>query len=998
MRNLITKILICLLGVGGLIAWSVVNRDAPQEPVQFNRDIRPILSENCSFCHGPDETNNKSALRLDLRDAAIAAGAIVPGDPDSSELIRRVLSDDPAEVMPRPDTHKTLTAKQKQQLVQWVEAGAPYEAHWSYKPVQRPDYASIDAIVADALQKRDLRFADPADKTTLVRRVFLDVTGLPPTPAQAAAFLEDASENAYEELIDRLLASPHYGENMAIYWLDLVRFTDTVGYHGDQNRDASPFRDYVIEAFNKNMPFDQFTIEQIAGDLLPDPSLRQRIAASYNHLNQVSKEGGVQDKEYIKKYQAERVRSTATAWMGSTLACAECHDHKFDPFTTKDFYSFAAFFADILEKGAWTGDGHYQEEVETYVERLGLHLPQATGIAGFGPVIPVPNRSFIKAPASLENELARREKALLTGTPAAHAEFDRWFAEEQRLHRLGVKSTHVFDVNSADPDALPLALRLPVEAIKEMTLELGYLGQDKQTDGEFGLLLHAESHSVLVVWGKHLAREGVQAIRKKALTHPKQVNTLKLDFKAVKLPESMKTLQSVEFVRTVDGNEAPVFDLRKLTVDTVRYQVPKGQLAAEDRALLERCCGENPSPEDLQSVRFAYLAKHAKTADIQSLQRHFAVLEDYLNGSRYVPATVSAKPREVRVLPRGNWMDETGDLVLPRTPQFLPGFREPNEPNETEPLTRLDLARWLVCRDHPLTARTYVNRLWAQFFGTALSKASEDLGQQGEYPVYPELLEWLAAEFMDSGWNVKHMVKLMVISRTYQQTSHATPALEQHDPYNRLLARQSPRRLPAEAIRDNALAASGLLLRRVGGRSVKPYQPAGYYQHLNFPRRSYQAEQNENQYRRGLYTHWQRTFLHPMLMAFDAPGRDECTAARPQSNTPLQALNLLNDPSFLEAAKALADRILSAPADDGARLNRAFQAALLRSPSGQEATLLQNYLDRERDRFADDPQAAQAMLAVGQYQVKAVHPAAEIAAWMSLCRAIFNLHETITRY
>lgn len=988
-------ILVGLLGLMGLIAWSVANKDTAHEPIQFNRDIRPILSQNCFFCHGPDEASNKAGLRLDLRDAAIAAGAIVPEDPDNSELIRRVLSDDPHEIMPRPDTHKTLTTKQKQQLVQWVAAGAPYEAHWSYKPVQRPDYASIDAIVADALQKRDLSFADPANKTTLVRRVFLDVTGLPPTPAQADAFIEDASENAYEELIDRLLASPHYGENMAIYWLDLVRFTDTVGYHGDQNRDASPFRDYVIEAFNKNMPFDQFTIEQIGGDLLPNPSLRQRIAASYNHLNQVSKEGGVQDKEYIKKYQAERVRTTATAWMGSTMACAECHDHKFDPFTTKDFYGFAAFFADILEKGAWTGDGHYQEEVKTYVERLGLYLPQATGIAGFGPVIPVPNRTFIEAPASLEDELARRQQALLTGTPAARAEFDRWFAAEQRLHRLGVKSQHVFDVNSADPNALPLALRLPVKPIKEMTLEVGYSGQDKQTDGEFGFLLHAENHSNLIVWGKRLTREGVQAIRKKALSHPKQVNTLKLDFKAVKLPESMKTLQSLEFVTTVDGNEMPVFDLRKVTVDTVRYQVPKGQLAAEDRALLDRCCGKDPSPEDLQALRFAFLAKHAQTADIQSLQGHFAVLEDYLNGSRYVPATVSAKPREVRVLPRGNWMDDSGEVVLPRTPQFLPGFREPNE---TEPLTRLDLARWLVSRDHPLTARTYVNRLWAQFFGTPLSKASEDLGQQGEYPVYPELLEWLAAEFMDSGWDVKHMVKLMVMSRTYQQTSKASPALEQRDPYNRLLARQSPRRLPAEAVRDNALATSGLLLRRVGGRSVKPYQPAGYYQHLNFPRRTYQADQNENQYRRGVYTHWQRTFLHPMLMAFDAPGRDECTAARPQSNTPLQALNLLNDPSFLEAAKALADRILSVPADDDARLKSAFQAALVRTPSRQETSLLQNLLDRERDRFADDPKAAQAMLAVGHYQVKAAQAAAELAAWMSVCRAIFNLNETITRY
>ncbi|MDA1043865.1 MAG: PSD1 and planctomycete cytochrome C domain-containing protein [Verrucomicrobia bacterium] len=755
-------------------------------PLSFNRDIRPILSDKCFFCHGPDAGKRKGDLRLDIREHAVAAGAFVPGDAETSELVKRIYATDPEDIMPRPESHKVLSDEQKALLTRWIQEGAEYTAHWAYTPVMRPDFPGIDAIVADRLKRERLAPSGDADRHTLIRRVSLDLIGLPPEPEEVATFVRDDSPGAYEALVDRLLGSVHYGEKMAIYWLDAVRFADTVGYHGDQPRDASPYRDYVIESFNSNKTFDVFTIEQIAGDLLPEATFKQRIAAGYNRLNQLSAEGGIQDKEYIKKYQAERVRTLSTTWLGSTLACAECHDHKFDPFTSKDFYSMAAFFADILEKGAWNPDGHYQEDTGPYL-----------------------------AP----------EDTIMGGSP-----------------------------------------------------------------------------------------------------------------------------------------EEPLLKVRN---DVFEFPA-------------------NPLPAISQPEAF-----------------------------RTSPATIGAKPRIVRVLPRGNWMDESGEVVQPATPHFLPGewAGTTSSPrtvtsdantvvgiagtNVIGRATRLELARWLIDRDNPLTSRAYVNRLWAQFFGTPLSKVAEDLGQQGEYPVYPELLDWLAAEFMESGWDVKHLVKLIVMSGTYRQSSSASPSLLERDPYNRLLARQTPRRLSAELIRDNALKISGLLNPFVGGPSVRPYQPEGYYEHLNFPKRGYTASADQDQYRRGVYTHWQRTFLHPMLLTFDAPARDECSVSRPKSNTPLQALNLLNDPSFVEAAQALAKRVHASATGDVDRIALAFAHALARPPLAGETETLQALLAKERLRYEKDEASAKQSVGPAMQENASF---VELAALTSVSRAILNLHETITRY
>ncbi|MGC6505416.1 MAG: PSD1 and planctomycete cytochrome C domain-containing protein [Coraliomargaritaceae bacterium] len=972
--------------------------DSCNELVAFNRDIRPILSENCYACHGPDEKNNKTDLRLDQREAVIASGAIIPGDAANSELIWRIHSDDPDVIMPTPDTHKKLTEDEKVLLANWIDQGAEYDTHWSYKRVERPDYPSIDAIVGRELQKRGLSFSDPADKHTLMRRVYLDIIGLPPTVDEARTFLEEDSPDAYERMVDRLLASPHYGESRAIHWLDAVRFADTVGYHGDQNRDASPYRDYVIESFNQNMPFDQFTIEQIAGDLLPDASIRQRIAASYHRLNQVSAEGGIQDKEYIKKYQAERVRTTSTVWLGSTMACAECHDHKFDPFTTKDFYSFAAFFADILEKGAWNGHGRYQVDNKKFNEILSDpdYFLITEYNQDFGPLLSVPNRMFLGDTKEYEAELKKRRANLYLGTPAAESEFEKWLSEETRLNKLGVKLSHEVSVKEDHAVEVPIDLNLVAEGLRTIAFEIGYNDAVPYKDAEFGIILEFDTGSHFISWGEGLQSEGLPEIRKKKPVNFNWKRALNINLSELKLAPDTKTLLSLAYVSSINKDDVKAFRIKKILVDTDRHKVPKGELNEDLQKLLAQCLGNEDEPSIRTELKHGYFTHHAEAKDLQVAQKAYNDFEQFLNGNRSVPATISSTPREVKVLPRGNWMDESGEVVLPATPAFLPG---PIASDEEKRLTRMDLAKWLVSRENPLTARTYVNRLWAQFFSAPLSNAPEDLGLQGEYPMHPDLLDWLAAEFMDSGWDVKHLIRTIVLSRTYRQSSKIGDELLEVDPYNRLLASQSPRRLSAESIRDNALSVSGLLERHIGGASIKPYQPKGYYTHLNFPKRDYQSETNTNQYRRGVYMHWQRTFLHPMLMAFDAPGRDECTVARTESNTPMQALNLLNDPSFLEAAKSLADRILENPeVDDDQRLNQAFETVLMRQPSEAEVRLLKDYLARERSRFEGDLNASKQFLAVGMYEPKTEAPATELAAWMSVSRTLLNLNETITRY
>jgi hypothetical protein len=766
---------------------------AADDVPRFNHDIRPILADKCYACHGPDSGTREAELRLDTEEGSHES-VITVGEADSSEIISRVSSDDPDMRMPPAESKKEpLTSEQVELLKKWINAGAKYEPHWAYIAPTRPE---VPAVKQSAWPKNDIdRFllakqeqqgigpGPEADRVTLVRRLYFDLTGLPPTPAQVDEFVKDARPDAYEKLVETLLTSPAFGERMATWWFDLVRFATTVGYHGDQDQRVTPYRDYVIKSFNDNLPFDQFTIEQLAGDLLPSPTMWQLVATGYNRILQTTHEGGAQDGEYRAIMLADRVRNFSETWLSGSMGCAQCHDHKFDPYTTEDFYAMQAFFADVDQFGSFQAVGTNDLPTQRPPEMFAWTLPVYEKIK----------------------------------------EIDAKIAEAQ----------------------------VPLD---------GHIKAD---------------------WAK----------------------------------------QRDELIK-----------LKKERVDLEAQFVP-------------------------------------------------------------TMITRAVPPREIRVLPRGNWMDNSGQVVQPHTPHFMKqldtGGRRP---------TRLDLAKWVVSRDNPLTARTFVNRMWKQYYGTGLSKLLIDMGARGEVPPNQELLDWLAIDFMDHNWDVKRLIRQMVTTSAYRQSSLPRPEVDAIDPENRLLARQSRFRLEAEQIRDNALLVSGLLVNKIGGEISKPYQPAKYYSALNFPERDYTPSADENQFRRAVYVHWQRQYLLPFLLAFDAPSREECTAQRPISSTPTAALVLLNDPSFVEAARALAAKILaSSPSDDEQRIHWAWRQVLGRDAEPAEANVLEKLLNKHRKQYMADEKGAQAILTVGiSPQPKGVD-AAELAAWTSVSRVLLNLNETITR-
>lgn len=826
--------------------------------LQFNRDIRPILAENCYPCHGPDKNHRKAELRLDDFKTAQSLGAIVPGDPEASELVRRIESSDNDERMPPSDSSKVLDKRQVELLRQWIRQGATYQRHWAYEPPAKLLGAEgaqpIDALVEKKLASQGLHASPEADRRTLIRRLSFDLVGLPPTPEEVDAFVNDKAPDAWERLVERLLQSPHYGERMAQDWLDVVRYADTIGYHSDNPQSVWSYRDYVIQSFNENKPFDEFTIEQLAGDLLPEPTQQQLVASCFNRLLLTTEEGGAQPKDYEARMLADRVRAVGTVWLGQTIGCSQCHDHKFDPITQRDFYSLGAFFADIDE-----------------------------------PII------------------GRREPGLQLVAPAQADQLAKLRATADDLRRQ-------YEFSSPELTAAEEAWERAVLA----NLEYRKRRRALQSRGD----------AALVVEEAPALNPGV----------PPQ------DILAV--------------LQIAAGERTP--EQAKVVLNHFKEQLPersdvRGRLESAEKAL----------------------------ADFEAALPHCLVSKSL------------ASPRTVRVLPRGNWMDESGPIVEPAFPQYL--VKASSGANGAR-LTRLDLARWIVSRDNPLTARVFVNRLWKHFFGVGISKTLDDLGTQGEWPTNPELLDQLASEFMDSGWDVKHMVRQIVASRTYRQSSTAPPDVIARDPDNRLVARQSRFRLDAELVRDNALSISGLLTPTIGGPSVKPYQPDGYWEYLNFPERTYGADQGSAQYRRGLYTWWQRTFLHPSVLAFDAPSREECCAERPRSNIPQQALVLLNDPTYVEAARAFAARMmLEGGDDDPSRIRWAWRQALGRFPRDEELAIAAALVKKHRTEFAADPASAEPLLQVGQSPIAQGVDRVELAAWTSVARLVLNLHETITR-
>jgi len=1035
--------------VACLIAAHLLGADGA-DIVRFNRDIRPIMSDTCFHCHGFDPKSRKGGLRLDVREEALKAGksgevAIVPGKPEQSEIIKRIFSDDPTDVMPEKASHKTLTPAQKELFRRWVAQGAVYEPHWAYKPLEAPVVPPmpaggknpIDAFIAAKLAEKKATMSPEASKERLLRRLSLDLTGLPPTPAETAAFLADASPDAYEKQVDRLLASPHFGERMAVWWLDIARFADTVGYHGDQNQRIFPYRDYVIQAFNTNKPFDVFTREQLAGDLLPNPTEEQLTASGYNRLNMMTREGGAQPKEYLAKYGAERVRSVSNAWLGSTFGCAECHDHKFDPIKSADFYSLQAFFADVKQWGVYANYNYTPE-------------PELKGVGNDHPFFPearVKNAYLAKQDARLRAELASHYAEVakgLSADPKALASYHAWqqgVAAFLARHPSGLISpagAHLF--KPATAPAAPKAAAKNTDAAKAKT-------KAKAPAAPEPTPFAADS---LVKIPKAVGKGDDFALRFDAPGIA--VAAVRLDLPKGSLPVDATATLSVRFaLADAKGKERPLgFRLADATHREPRYvsgheltDINGGwslKMPADDvHAVWVLDAPVTPQPDEKfvvhldnapalsLKVSFSPLSHHdplqvagpenlaaassaRPTADVMPAYLAAAsgareallkarALNDELRrqnqGYAWTMVTQAAKPLEVRVLPRGNFLDQSGPVVLPATPSFLPGLRTSTEQKR---LTRLDLADWITSKDNPITARTFMNRLWQAFYGTGLSAVLDDLGSQGELPSHPELLEWLALEFRDKGWDVKRMIRLMVTSHAYRQSSSLRPELKEIDPANRLLASQNPRRLDAEFIRDNALAVAGLLhAADIGGPSAKPYQPAGYYEPIQFPNRTYVASTGPDQWRRGLYMHWQRMFLHPMLVNFDAPARDECTALRTYSNTPQQALTLLNDPTFVEAARAFAARLLAAPAGTD-RLAYAFRLAVGREIKAGERPSLEKLVADQKAYYAAHPEDAAKLLKVGQAPAPAGADPAELAAWTQACRVLLNSHEAITRY
>ncbi len=1185
-----------------LFAIAQISGAAPAEPVRFNRDVRPILSGNCIFCHGPDASHRKGDLRLDLREAALAAGAIVPGKPEESELVKRIRTHDQGEVMPPPESKKTLTGKERDLLVRWISEGAPYEEHWAYTPIKRPPVpagaaAPIDAFVGEALAAQGARMSPEAGRRELLRRLSLDLTGLPPTPEEVSAFVSDTAPDAYAKQVERLLASPHFGERMAVWWLDVARFADTVGYHGDQNQRIFPYRDYVINAFNSNKRFDRFTTEQLAGDLLPGATDEQRVATGFNRLNMMTREGGAQPAEYLAKYAADRVRTVSAAFLGSTMGCAECHDHKYDPFTLRDFYSLSAFFADVKQWGVYADYGYTQNP----------------DLRGFNNEFPFPPEIVVDSPYLRERmaRIGREMDALGLKAVAAAAPEARSGWESEALAFLKAHPTGWFTPPAGLQDAVEGG-KTNVTAAADGTLLI--TDWDKKKDLRVELAPGAGRVAAVRLEILPHVDHGGRIVRGKATGATVQLSLLvrraggKDEKVAVSFADSPTRMprykQGEEEIGVVNGWR---LDTSKLTDPQESVWLPERSLplAADDRLVLllrpdqagalrasvsmisNGLPLDRPDPAVLRAT--LETPAPARTTEQQGLaarvwlcssgsadQAAYAGLQrDWLecrNGRAHSLVTETWTPVVTRVLPRGNWQDTSGEIVTPATPAFLPSlakvkkplppatpveivwmddelpaggemvsdgattfitseagpvftgktslkrtspgrsqdvylngaatFPLPDKPRlfahvwldpasppksimlqfndgswdhravwgdvdaidfgakgtpgkvhqgalpetgkwvrlevdaealglragavirgfaftqfggtvhwdkagvagETNPLllaenrlSRLDLAEWICSPDNPLTARAVMNRLWKEFFGRGISMAVEDLGGQGDPPSHPQLLDWLAEEFRSSGWDIKHMVRTMVMSSAYRQSSNLRPERMESDPLNRLLASQNPRRLDAEFVRDNALAIAGILNTDLGGPSVKPYQPPGYYSQIQFPDRDYVAHTDDRQWRRGLYMHWQRTFLHPMLANFDAPAREEGVCARPISNTPQQALTLLNDPTFVEAARLFALRILPA-GDDAARIQQAMQLALARPAGTRELESLTAFLARQREAFKAAPEDAKKYNAIGLKPVPEGVDPVELAAWSSLCRVVLNLHETITRY
>jgi hypothetical protein len=967
-------------------------------------EARKILAARCYACHGPDGAARQADLRLDdraemLKERASGRPAVVPGDVDASELIRRVTHADPVERMPPAEMGPALSEHEITVLREWIAEGAPWPRHWSHEPVMRtaPPFSSkpwskgaIDEFLL-AKMPQGLSPSPPASREALLRRVTLQLTGIPPSLEELDAFLADERPDAYERVVDRLLASPRFGERMALAWLDLARYADTHGYHADTQRDMWRYRDWVIEAFNQNMPFDRFTTEQLAGDLLPGATLSQRIASGFNRNHMINFENGIFADEYRAEYVHDRVATTATVWLGQTIGCARCHDHKYEPFTQRDYYGLFAYFNNVPENGVDGRDGNAAPMV-----KAPTRLQQARENVLRGRIAAVEDAMRKRASESASDQAAWEKRLLAGGAATAppndaavHLSFD---GEANLPGKFG--QAMLFDGETHLPapgDAPPSLVRFTISAwVFPTTLDDAAIADVR--GAEFGLAAGRLRFRVESKGAVEL--ETVDPLPLREWRHVAVVCDDSASSAIVRLFVDGKACAAHKPEESITEDQPPtntskqwrIGDRFRGLIDEVRLfarpldETEIGLLGGEDRVRLVASIPlEKRSPAEAQSLQKYYLENvDPQHGELVTAHRELARELDELV-SQFPTTMVMAEmspPRETHVLVRGDYKT-LGEKVTPSPPTWLHAAPADLPPN------RLGLARWLSDPRHPLTARVAVNRFWQLFFASGLAPTADDLGLRGEPPTHPELLDWLAAEFIDSGWDMKELVRTIVTSAAYRQANF---------PH---------RRLEAELVRDVALASAGMLQERLGGPSVFPYQPPGLWEELSvhptdYTAQVYKTSRGADLYRRGLYTFWKRSAPPPALMALDAPDREVCTAQRQTSNTPLAALVLMNDPVLVEAARGLAERAIGAASDSASRIAIAFRLATSRSPSSEELAILREMYDAQLNEYRVSPALAKELLAVGEWPAPAELDPPELAAMSVVASAILCLDETIS--
>ena len=1026
------------------------------EPVDFARDVLPVLSDACFHCHGPDEEAREAKLRLDTKDGLYRTldgiTVVTPGKVADSELIARILSHDEEEIMPPKKATRQLTAAEIATLKRWVEEGAPYGTHWAYTPMKKPELPAvqnaswpvneIDRFVLARLETEKLSPSPASDKERLIRRLTLDLTGLPPTPAETDAFLANQTPTAYEQLVDRLLASPRYGERVATEWLDLARYADTHGYQADRYRPMWPYRDWVIKAFNDNLPFDQFATWQLAGDLLPNATREQRLATAFNRLHNQNEEGGIVEEEFRVAYVVDRVNTFGTAFLGATFECARCHDHKYDPITARDTYSMFSFFQNIDESGQTS------------------HFTEAMPV----PAMLLSTDEQDKTLASYHEKIVAKEKEVAAMRETASTAFAEWLKDKGPPPEIK-DATVAFDFESMQEKTLSNAADAakPGKVFEEPKLVPGKVGQGALLDGENGFFIPGAAHfnradafsTSIWVRPAHITERAVIVHHSKApidagsrgyelllengrvafgLHYMWPGNSLKVLSKTkveagawthltvtydgssraagthIYLNGSLAELEIIRDGLTKDITYGAEPDLaigyrfrdagfKDGMVDEFRVfhraltSLEAGQLAGRDD-LQSAWNAPVPTPEQ-NTALFEFFIQHIHPPAKQAASELHAARDEQRLFIEAIPEIMVMQelpqPKKAFILKRGDY-DQHGEEVTADTPKFLPPFPA------NAPRNRLGLAHWLLDPEHPLTSRVTVNRAWQMMFGRGLVETSDNFGTQGAAPTHPELLDWLARDFIADGWNYKALLKKIAMSATYQQASHGNaPAITQ-DPQNLLLARSPVRRLTAEMLRDQALASSGLLVEKTGGPSVKPYQPPGLWEELVSGKPNYGQGTGDDLHRRTLYTFWKRTVPPPSMVTFDAADRSYCTVKRQSTSTPLQALALLNDVQIVEAARFIGQRMIKeGGADTDARTTFVFRLITGRHPQPKEKAILNQMYEEQLALFTAQPENAGKLVQFGEAKSDSAIPPAELAAATVLAKAILNHDEAVFR-